>query len=112
VNTVGGSGSAVVNYGVLIQSGSPGGAGTNAAGSPGASNLARTLLLFSSSVETTFGIGGGGHGGGSLGGAGGAGGRYGAGGGGGAGTTSGSAVPIAGAGGAGGGGLCIIVEYY
>ena len=110
--TTGGSGSAIYNYGNLIQSGSPGAAGSGAAGSPGADNIVKNLLLFSGSVETVNGVGTGGSGGGSPGGAGGNGGNRGAGGGGGAGTTSGSAVPLGGNGGTGGGGLCIIVEYY
>lgn len=89
----------------------PGVNGTN--GGNGTDNLITTLLRVSSSVESQYGLGGGGHGGGSsltIGGNGGAGGLYGAGGGGG-----GSGWTLSGVGGAGGSGsagLVILTEYY
>lgn len=85
-------------------------AGTN--GGNGQDNLVTTLLRFSGSIESTYGLGGGGHGGGAginNGGHGGNAGYYGAGGGG------GGAVLLnqtQGNGGSGSAGLVIFTEYY
>jgi hypothetical protein len=118
----GASGSAVWGInGILIQSGSPGVAGSSPAnsGSDGASNLVSAACLFSFSgssiVTSSYGFGGGGHGAGAgntgqtvPGGKGGNGGYFGAGGGGGGAAWG----QNGGSGGNGGGGYLAILEYY
>jgi hypothetical protein len=118
----GASGSGVYNiFGTLIQSGSPGTAGSVPAnsGSDGASNLVSAASLFASSgssvITSSFGFGGGGHGAGAgntggtvVGGKGGDGGYFGAGGGGGGGAVG----QNGGSGGNGAGGYLAILEYY
>ena len=88
----------------------PGGPDQN--GGDGTDNLITTLLRYSSSFESLYGLGGGGHGGGSstttISGRGGNGGFYGAGGGGGGAST----VNLVGSGGSGSAGLVILTEYY
>jgi len=83
-----------------------------AAGGEGTDNLITTLLRYSGSLETTYGLGGGGHGGGAslttISGRGGDAGFYGAGGGG-SGASSVQRVDI---GGSGSAGLVILTEYY
>jgi hypothetical protein len=118
----GASGSGVYNiFGTLIQSGSPGIAGSVPAnsGSNGASNLVSAACLFASSgssiLTSSYGFGGGGHGAGAgdaagtvVGGRGGDGGYFGAGGGGGGGAVG----QNGGRGGDGAGGYLAILEYY
>lgn len=81
-------------------------------GGPGTDNLITTLLRYSGSIETQYGLGGGGHGGGAsltgISGRGGDAGFYGAGGGG----SGASAVQRVGTGGSGSAGLVILTEYY
>jgi hypothetical protein len=118
----GGSGSAVYKYSTLIQSGSPGGGGTGAAGNNGAPVVDVLSLLFASgsNITSSVFIGTGGHGGGSgnapapftiSGGDGGTG-SLGAGGGGGGGAGTGLNTIFSGRGGPGGNGFAIILEYY
>jgi len=120
----GGSGSAIFNYNILVQSGSPGLSSSGLPGDNGAPVIDIASLLFYSGSNITTGvrIGTGGHGGGGGGftaagpsGGNGGSGSFGAGGGGGgAAVTSSISFPNIqnGGGGRGGDGFVLIFEYY
>lgn len=119
----GGSGSAIYNYNILVQSGSPSPASSGLPGDNGAPVIDVASLLFYSGSNITTGvrIGTGGHGGGGggttavgpSGGSGGSGSLGAGGGGGGAAVTSSAGNPIQnGGGGNGGNGFVIIFEYF
>lgn len=119
----GGSGSAIYNYNILVQSGSPSLSSSGLPGDNGAPVIDVASLLFysGSTITTGIRIGTGGHGGGGggttavgpSGGSGGNGSLGAGGGGGGAAVTSSAGNPIQnGGGGSGGSGFVIIFEYF
>lgn len=121
INTIGtplsgATGSGIYKYGTLVYSGSAGGAGTGTNGDNGAFVVdGYSLLMFSSSLTSSYGIGTAGHGGGSgdaagtINGGNGGSGSIGAGGGGGGGARS---TANGGNGGKGGDGYVLIIEYH